>query len=326
MRIPQLRILSASFCGRKCIYCRPTGEGGGSCASEKFIDMNNALTVCGLYREMGGEDVKITGGDPVFWPHLVPFVRCLKEELGFKRVEVITRSPQILERLEDLVTAGMDILNFSLDTVDKSVYEKITGCYDFDNLIAAIRDSAQVVPVKMNAVIMKDINDLNVKELISFCESVGVQQLKLLDVIKDLQIMDRGNCERLHEFGVEKLDELYVSLASVCADIKKTAVEVRTVSQGGLGHPMDEFKMESGLIVTVKNSENGAWYGNGCKDCPFYPCHDALMAIRLTPDNRLQHCLLNEKRCVSLNGLSQDGIAEAFSASMELYDHAEFIK
>lgn len=326
MKIPQLRILVTSFCGRKCIYCRPTGEGSAGCASKIFINMEDALKICRLYREKGGTEVKITGGDPVFWPELVPFVHCLKNEIEFPRVEVITRSPKIAEKVESLISSGMDVLNFSLDTISKNTYQQITGCYDYDALIAVIADCAKVVPVKINSVIMKGINDSSIKELIAFCESAGVRQLKLLDLIDDLQDFEAGNSFHLRGLGIDRLKDLYTSLAPICTEIKKDAVLDRIVYQGGLGHPMNEFKMASGLTVTVKNSENGAWYGKPCENCPSYPCHDALMAIRLTSNNRLQYCLLNEKSTVSLNGLTVDEIAHIFCDALEIYENAHFVK
>lgn len=326
MKIPQLRILATSFCERKCLYCRPTGEGNIGCASRKFIDIENALEICRLYRKKGGHEVKITGGDPVFWPELVDFVKCLKDELGFQKVEVITRSPKILEKLSSLVTAGIDVLNFSLDTIDRVTYEKITGCYDYDELIAAIQESSTVLPVKINAVILKGINDSKIKDLLMFCESLGVQELKLLDIIDDLQDTETGNSYRLSEIGVERLGELYVALAPICVEIRKEAVSDRIVYQGGLGHPMNEFKMTSGLTITVKNSENGAWYGKICEKCASYPCHDALMAIRLTPDNRLQYCLLNEEASISLEGLTAGEVADVFLASLKVYEYAHFVE
>lgn len=326
MKMPQLRILVTSFCGRKCIYCRPTGEGSISCTSKVFINIEDALKICRLYREKGGTEVKITGGDPVFWPDLVPFVHCLKNEIKFPKVEVITRSPKISEKVESLIVAGMDVLNFSLDTISKKTYEQITGCYDYDALIVAIQDCAKVVPVKINSVIMKGINESNIKELIAFCESAGVQQLKLLDVIDDLQDIEAGNSSRLREFGIERLNDLYVSLAQICSEIKKDAILDRLVYQGGLGHPMNEFKMASGLTIIVKNSENGAWYGKPCENCPSYPCHDALMAIRLTSNNMLQYCLLNEQAAVSLDRLTSDEIAHIFCDALSIYENANFVK
>jgi len=325
MKMPQLRILATSFCGRSCIYCRPTGEGATSCASKQFVNLEDALSVSRLYKKNGGSEVKITGGDPVFWPELAAFISRLKGDVGISKIEVITRSPKIEDKISALLKAGMDVLNFSLDTVDRDAYKKITGCNDYDALISTIQTCAKLVPIKVNAVIMKGINDLNVSDLITFCESLNVQQLKLLDIIDDLQNGEVGNSHRLVEIGAKRLSDLYTSLAPICEDIKKDAIAENIVYQGGLGHPMNEYMMASGLTITVKNAENGAWYGNPCKNCPSYPCHDALMALRLTSDSKLQFCLLNEEASVSIAGLTPKEIETIFTASLKVYEDAYFV-
>jgi len=323
-KLPQLRVLVTTFCGRRCLYCRPTGEGGCSCSSSKFINLDDAVRICRLYREKEGTEVKITGGDPVFWPELTTFIRLLKQDVGITKVELITRSPKIVDIIDDLVAAGLDVLNFSIDAIDNEAYEKITGCDDYDELIEAIRECAALIPVKINSVVMKGINDCNVGNLIDFCESINATQLKLLDIIEDLQDTDAGNGYRLNAIGVEKLGDLYASLSPICESIKKRATEENTVYQGGLGHPMKEFLLPSGLIITAKDSRNGAWYGKVCENCPHYPCHDALMALRLTPDNRLQCCLLNDDASISLNGLATAEIEAEFVAALNVYKNARF--
>lgn len=325
MKMPQLRILATSFCGYNCLYCRPTGEGGISCATKNFININDALKICRFYKEYGGKEIKITGGDPVFWSDLVPFVKSVKYDIGIKQVEIITRNPNVINIIDDLIAAGIDILNFSLDTINKEIYQKITGCDNYDKLITAIRYCAKLVPLKINAVIMKDINDSEIEQIISFCEEIGVKQLKLLDIINDLQDIESGNHYRLQKFGVNYLGELYTPLTFICENIRKHSISEDIIYQGGLGHPMNKFKMKSGLTVIVKDSKNGAWYGSICKDCPSYPCHDALMALRLTSDNKLQYCLLNEKNSVSLEGLSNIEIATIFSNALKIYEEAHFI-
>ncbi len=158
MRIPQLRILATSFCGRKCLYCRPSGEGIMSCSSSEFINLKDAIDVCTLYKKNGGTEVKITGGDPVFWPDLAVLVRNLKENIGMEKVEVITRSPRVVKIIDNLIESGLDVLNFSLDVVKQNVYEGITGCHDYHDLINAIRECSKILPVKINSVIMRGIN------------------------------------------------------------------------------------------------------------------------------------------------------------------------
>lgn len=325
MKIPQLRILATSFCGCECLYCRPTGEGCAETGNENYIDVEMAMKICRLYCKKGGKEIKITGGDPIFWPELVTFVRRIKSELGLIKVEIITRSPKITRIVHQLVQAGMDVLNFSLDTIDPKTYEMITGRADLNELLSAITYCAALVPVKINAVIMKNINYSQIDELISFCEDSKIHQLKLLDIIDDLQDGDAGNSLRLKEFGVARLRDLYVSLAPICKKMEVSALSSNIVYQGGLGHPMNEYITQSGLVVTVKNSENGAWYGSICSMCGFYPCHDALMALRLTTEGSLQYCLLNEKQMVHLDGLSDIQIEKQFDKVLEVYEGASFM-
>lgn len=326
MKIPQLRILATSFCDRQCVYCRPTGEGTPSCDSASFVDFSKALKICELYKKYGGNDIKISGGDPVFWPSIVNFISDLKNKLGIEKVELITRSPKVANIVYDLKNVGLDTLNFSLDVINAELYCLITGGNDYDELIETIRKCSSVLPVKINSVIMRGINYKYINELISFCEDNGIDQLKLLDVIDDLQGTNGGNSSRLSLLGVNKLNDLYVSLEELTLAISKRAISSSIVYQGGLGHPMNEYVMPSGLVVTFKNSENGAWYGDICKRCHRYPCHDALMALRYTPDNKLQLCLLNENASISLSEADDIEIEKKFYSALSIYNTATFYK
>ena len=71
--MPQMRILVTDFCDSKCVYCRPTGEGNILCAEKKMMTLETAKTAAQVYKENGGNEIKISGGDPVFWPYLVEF-------------------------------------------------------------------------------------------------------------------------------------------------------------------------------------------------------------------------------------------------------------
>lgn len=324
MKVPQLRILATSFCGRQCVYCRPTGEGTPSCDTALFVDYSKSLKICELYKEYGGHDIKISGGDPIFWPSIVEFISDLKNKIGIEKIELITRSPKVSSLVYDLKNAGLDTLNFSLDVINPEIYYLITGSNDYRELIETITNCSSVMPVKINSVIMKGINYEYVNELVDFCEKNGIQQLKLLDVIDDMQENYSGNTNRLPLFGVNKLEDMFISLDELSVIMSNKAISSSIVYQGGLGHPMNEYIMPSGLVVTLKNSENGAWYGDICKKCHHYPCHDALMALRYTPDDKLQLCLLNEEASISLSECSNNEIIDKFNKALSIYNDAIF--
>jgi hypothetical protein len=85
-----------------------------------------------------------------------------------------------------------------------------------------------------------------------------------------------------------------------CGAVLADRGERRNADAGGLGHPMTVLAMPSGLEVVTKDSRAGLGTGDVCDGCPFFPCHDALMALRLTADRRLQFCLLREDVAVPL--------------------------
>ena len=323
--IPQLRIIAANFCKRSCIYCRPTGEAVATCSKNSFACIEDVIMIAKLYKAQGGSEIKITGGDPVFWKDLPKCVERLKNEVGIESVEVITRSPHIAFVFDDLLMAGLDTLNFSLDTIDPDDYRKIVGKDDFFELRNIICEAAKKINTKINTVVMKGINDSKIDELIGFCETNTIKQLKLLDLIVDMQQPGINNSWRLmRDFGVG-FNDLYFPLSAITAKLQERAVKSDVIFQGGLGHPMNRVILNSGLDIRIKDSQNGAWYGSKCKACPMYPCHDALMAIRYLPEKSLQLCLLNEHNNVNLNFATDEEILQAFLCAMSEYSSATFV-
>ena len=313
---PQLRILATNYCACKCIYCQPSGEGNIRANEKQEIDISEVIQIAKLYIENGGTEMKITGGDPVFWTDLVECVHVLKGKLGLQKIEVITRNPNILTIIDRLVAVGLDVLNFSLDTLDKNIYKQITGCSNFEQYIAAIRICAQKgIICKINSVIMKNINDREVSSLVEFCEQNNIQQLKFLDIIDDLQDRELEKRCDLHKY--------FVPLDFITNSINDKVIRNEIIYQGGLGHPMNKYILSSGLEVILKNSQNGAWYGSECGTCNYYPCHDALMAIRLCPGNILQMCLLNSDKNIKYNNSNRK---EKFEEMMAIFQNAFFVE
>jgi cyclic pyranopterin phosphate synthase len=89
---------------------------------------------------------------------------------------------------------------------------------------------------------------------------------------------------------------------------------------------MTSLLMPEGIEVLIKDHTAGAWYGDVCRGCRHYPCHDALMAIRVTSDLRVQLCLLREDTAVSVAHLLDDpsGLRRTLSQALSTYSSAEF--
>lgn len=322
-KIPQLRILATDFCNRRCIYCRPTGELAKENRCHQ-LSLSEVKLIAKLYKSFGGTSIKITGGDPIFWDELINCIKMLKRELEFDDIELITRSPLIVKQINDLIETGIDTLNFSLDSINPITYKNITGGNDYTEYLKAITFCASKINCKINSVIMKGVNADEVDSLISFCEKNNIKQLKLLDIISDLHDIESGNEQYSLDIYGSSLHQLYYPLKDITRKIASKSHNERIIFQGGLGHPMTEFEMKSGLKVIIKDANNGAWYGEDCFNCKLYPCHDALMALRLVPGAKLQICLLNAENSYSFDVNNEKETAKLMEHILTIYESAQF--
>lgn len=81
------------------------------------MNYETAINAAKLYRSYGGREIKISGGDPIFWPHLCDYVHALKHDMEYEHVELITRSVRVSEIINQLADNNLDMLNFSLDSI-----------------------------------------------------------------------------------------------------------------------------------------------------------------------------------------------------------------
>lgn len=325
--MPQARIAVNSRCGHACVFCRPSGEATPTRAGE-MLDLKSVLDICRSFQEQGVEDFKLTGGDPALWPHLVECVHALKNNLGIRTLEVISRHPRIGAFADELFQAGLDKVNISLDTLDAALHRKLTGVDDLEQILQAIRSCVRSgLKCKINTVLMLGVNDSAVPSLIEFCELEGISQLKLLDVIRDLGNGTETHSSKLVNIGATTLPDLYTDMAVVTRYIETRAVSTSTKHQGGLGHPLKAYVLDSGLEILVKDHRLGAWYSSICEACRFFPCHDALMAVRVTAAHQLQYCLLREDLNVPLDDFvlsSPTMLGEVVTSSLKVYRAATF--
>jgi cyclic pyranopterin phosphate synthase len=292
------------------------------------LGVDELITVACVVRRFGISDVKLTGGDPALYGPLKEAVSRLRTEAGFEQIELISRHPRIGPRAADLAASGVTRFNVSVDTLDPGLHHELCGVDDLPGVLHAL-DACLVtgVPCKVNMVVMAGINDGEIPELIAYCAERGVRTLKLLDVIKDLDQGTESFARRLAHKRGTPLRSLYRPLSAVADELRQTAIVETTSTQGGLGHPMTSLIMPGGLEVLLKDSNNGAWYATMCRSCVFFPCHDALMALRLTSDLRLQLCLLREDVTVPLSGqINRPYVLEAtIRDALDVYAGASFV-
>jgi len=167
-QIKDLRVSVTDRCNFRCVYCRSANPETHRPADE-LLEWDEYERLVHLLVGMGIEKVRVTGGEPLVRPGVEQFIMRLKA-LGVRDLSMTTNGYLLAERLEALVTAGMNRINISLDSLDREKFERITRTKTFDQVIAGI-DAAQAStlrPVKVNAVLVRGINDDEVEAFVRF--------------------------------------------------------------------------------------------------------------------------------------------------------------
>ena len=157
-RINYMRISITDRCNLRCHYCMPDGA--------EWIPMKEILTyeeiveVCQEAVKLGITRFKITGGEPLVRKGCPELIRMIKNIPGTELVTLTTNGVLLREQLEDLLSAGLDAVNVSLDTLDAKKYEWITGFDKLSIVLSSIEKAvASGIPVKINAVLQKGWNE-----------------------------------------------------------------------------------------------------------------------------------------------------------------------
>jgi cyclic pyranopterin phosphate synthase len=166
--ITDLRVSVTDRCNFRCVYCR-SADPEKHMPSGDLLEWSEYERLIRILVGMGIRKVRITGGEPLVRPGVEDFIARLKP-IGVQDLSMTTNGYLLSERCERLVAAGMDRINISLDSLDREKFERITRTKTFDQVIAGI-DAAQASrlrPVKVNAVLVRGINDDEVEAFAQF--------------------------------------------------------------------------------------------------------------------------------------------------------------
>lgn len=181
--INYLRISITDRCNLRCAYCMPNGA--------EFIPMSEILTYEEIIRivkqaaKLGIKIIKITGGEPLVRKDCASLIKMLKDIDGIEKVTMTTNGLLLAENIDDLIKAGLDAINISIDTLDPLVYKKLTGVDACDKLKALINKLSEYdIKIKLNAVSIDMVNFAN-KYGLSLDKNYWVD---LIEIAKDYKI------------------------------------------------------------------------------------------------------------------------------------------
>lgn len=266
-RIHHLRLSVISACNLRCIYCKPSADGGGTL---RLTDRNRTEFVRFLYEQYGLSHVRVTGGEPLLYPRLLELIESLREIAADLGLAMTTNAQGLADRAESLRNVGLDRLNISIDSLDPDRYRAMTGGElrpVLEGIDAAI--AAGFPPPKLNSVVLRGENEDEIASLAAWAFERGCE-------MRFLEAMPIGPAADVNRRLFVSADEIHARLASefdltpIGLEFGATALRFRC-----------RGTYDSGVIGLIAPMTKPF-----CGSCG---------RVRLTADGKLYPCLLDQR-------------------------------
>lgn len=272
--LTSMRISITQRCNLDCIYCHREGVFG---KSDKEMTPEEIVRIVRIASELGVHKIKLTGGEPLIRSDVCEIVEGIAGISGIQEVSMTTNGVFLKKYAKKLKDAGLKRVNISLDTLRPDVFSTITRGGKLERVLAGIDEAVRVglKPVKLNMVVMKGINDGEVKDMIRAYSRGGVV----------LQLIELVDTDR------EFFNKYYYDLDGVEEEIASKAkrVFVRKNMQGRRKYTLNGAQVE--VIKPMHNTEF-------CAHCT---------RLRITADGKFKPCLMRQDNLVDFLGKMRSG-------------------
>lgn len=316
-RINYLRLSVTDNCNLRCRYCTPHDAGKLSCGSEQLsYDELYRLARCAT--EIGIRKIRITGGEPLVRPRLIPFLETLSALPQLDEL-VLTTNGMMLEKMAPgLRAAGVSRLNVSLDSLDAARFRDITRGGSLSKVMTGLRaaEDAGFPAPKINVVVMRGVND---HEALAFAE-LTMNRSHTVRFIEYMPTVGEQDWQRSFISGGEILDSI------------RARYPLEEIEESGHGGPARNYRIPGakgalGVVTAVSNHfcgscnrirvtaaglAKGCLFGMGSTDLKPYLAagkEDALREIllRIVSEKPLGHSLNSQSPPVDKVAMYQVG-------------------
>ena len=279
-RVTDLRISVTSRCNFSCIYCHNEGLGQPPLAphsGNREMSPDEISRYVRISRELGVRSIKLTGGEPLIRRDLEEIVEGCVQYVS--DVSLTTNGSMLSSRAENLRSAGLKRVNVSLDSLDPKAFKDLRH-----GALGTVLDGVETAllaglkPVKLNLVVMKQ----TVEQIPAMIDYVGGRRGLKLQLIQFMP-------ELVHH------EEWSTDMGGLKEWLEARADGVITREM----HHRRIYQLGGAEVEVVDPVGNPEFCAN---------CH----RIRLRHDAMLKGCLNRNDDLVSLRGLDDDGVREAF--------------
>ena len=187
-----LRISVTDRCNFRCVYCMPRDVFD---ANYEFLPHSELLTfeeivrLARVFRELGTEKIRLTGGEPLLRRGLDRLVAMLREAVPGVDLTLTTNGSALKSQARALRLAGLDRLTVSLDSLDEATFRLMNDAdFPVGRVLEGIDAAAQagLAPIKINMVVKRGVNDHQVVDMARHFRGSG-------HVVRFIEFMDVGS-------------------------------------------------------------------------------------------------------------------------------------
>ena len=292
-----LRMSITQRCNLRCDYCHKEGEEVTSCSrgTAEEMTIEEIVRIAKIAVSLDISRIKLTGGEPLMRKDLCEIVKEIARIPGLKDLSLTTNGTMLALQAEELHACGLKRVNISLPTLNADVYHKLTNGR-IENALQGVKAAvaAGFNPVKLNMVILNDVNVEGVPEMMDFARQTGtILQLIELDPVN----VDYSYFSVYHKL----LDEHEKMLHQ-----KAMKVETRRFM-----HNRHIYHLPDVTVEVVHPSENGDF----CAHCT---------RLRVTSDGKLKTCLMRNDNLVDILTSIRQGASD--KELKKLFIHANHLR
>jgi cyclic pyranopterin phosphate synthase len=184
-----LRVSITDRCNFRCLYCLPETEAAhnfyrgrwanlpdSTPITRQWVPKSKILTfeeierVVGVAVGLGIRKIRLTGGEPLLRQGVEDLVARIAAIPGIQDLAMTTNGFLFPQKARALRDSGLRRISFSMDSLDRDNFKKITGRDGLEAVLSGIKLARELGfnPVKVNAVIIRGINDHEIEALAEF--------------------------------------------------------------------------------------------------------------------------------------------------------------
>lgn len=290
-----MRLSLTDKCNLRCTYCMPA-DGLQWLSKQSVMTADEILRIVGIGVELlGVRELRLTGGEPLIRPDLVRIVGAVRHRYPRLPISMTTNGVGLDKKAQALRDAGLTRINVSLDSLHQETFEKLTRRPFLDKVLAGVEAAtrAGLGPIKINAVLMRGINETEAPRLLAWALERGYE----LRFIEQMPLDADHGWTRRAMITAAEIRELLSQEFALSPDPRERAgapaerFQVRH-HNGVQGEPAGTVLGTVGIIASVTEPF--------CSDC---------RRTRITAEGKIMSCLFSREE-FDLLGLLRSGATD----------------